>query len=87
MSRKQHESVMNSVMNGKTNPEQRIRCWAAMWPNVEVFAVHDAVHDVFVKLLAHTRTREDNVQPVVEGAMRLLLGVLLSEQEPPLQHR
>ena len=49
-----------------------------MWPNVEVLAVHDAVHDVFVKLLAHTRTREDNVQPVVEGAMRLLLDVLLS---------
>ena len=32
---------------------------------------HDEAHDVFMTLPRHTSTREDEVQPVVEGALRL----------------
>ncbi len=32
--------------------------------------LHDAAHNAFMTLPRHTSTREDEVQPVVEGALR-----------------
>ncbi len=38
---------------------------------MEALPVHDDAHDVFVTRPRHTSRREDEVQPVVEAAMRL----------------
>ena len=38
--------------------------------NVEALPVHDDARDVFMALPRHTCTREDDVQPVMSGAMR-----------------
>ena len=43
--------------------------------------LHDAAHNAFMTLPRHTSTREDEVQPVVEGALRL--SVLQTGFPPP----
>src|SRR5256714_8016310 len=46
---------------------------AAMQPQGEVLPIHDAAHDAFMTLPAHTSSRKNEVQPVVAGASSLLL--------------
>jgi len=43
---------------------------AAQRFHVEALPFHGAAHSVFVALASHTSSRENEVQPVVSGAMR-----------------
>ena len=41
-----------------------------MWPRVEALSIHDAAHDVFMTLSLYISIREDEVQPILEGARK-----------------
>ena len=43
---------------------------AALWPRVDGLPFHYDAHGAFMTLPRHTSTKEDNVQPVVSGALK-----------------
>jgi len=55
--------------------------FSLMWRSAYGATPHDDAHGAFMTLPRHTSTREDEVQPVVEGALRL--SVLQTGFPPP----
>jgi hypothetical protein len=50
---------------------------AAAQPHGEVFPVHDAAHDGFMTLAAHTNSRENEVEPIGSNVIRHSTVVLI----------